>query len=44
VSDPLSDHLREVCVSAIASARACGRGTVMDRDIVAVLRGEQAEE
>lgn len=44
VSDPLSDHLREVCAAAIASARACGRGTVMPRDIEAALRGETAED
>lgn len=44
VSDPLSAHLRQVCAAAIESARACGRGTVMDRDIVAVLRGERAED
>jgi len=44
ISDPLSDHLREICEKAIRSARAVGRGTVLARDIEAVLRNETAED
>jgi hypothetical protein len=44
VSDPLSDHLRQVCVSAIRSAKANERSTVLARDIEAALRGGTASE
>lgn len=44
VSDPLSDHLRQVCVAAVMSARAVGRSTVLARDIEAALKGEVAED
>ena len=44
VSDPLSDHIRELCEKAARSARATGRGTVLARDFEAALRNEIAEE
>lgn len=44
VSDPLSDHVRQLCTSAIRSAAANDRTTVLARDIEAALRGENAPE
>ncbi len=44
VSDPLSEHLRDVCDAAIKSARANERGTVLARDIAAALSGTTASE
>ncbi len=44
VSEPLSDHLRQVCALAIMSARSVGRGTVLARDIEAAIKGETAED
>lgn len=44
VSDPLSDHLRDVCERAVQSARRNERGTVLARDIEAALRDEDASD
>jgi histone H3/H4 len=44
VSDPLSNHLRSICVRAVRSAKENERSTVLDRDIEAALRGETASE
>lgn len=43
VADPLSSHVRSICRSAIHSARANGRGTVLDRDIEAAILGTTAK-
>lgn len=44
VSDPLSEHLRQLCTAAIRSAGANERSTVLARDVEAALRGETASE
>lgn len=44
VSEPLSAHIRALCLAAIRSAQKNGRGTVLDRDIEAAIHGATAKD
>jgi histone H3/H4 len=42
IFDPLTEHVQKLLDQAIESAKANGRKTVMDRDVVAAILGTQA--